>query len=62
MRKVSPFRHTVSTVYAMATRCGSRVFHASSAALTVAIAVALVKGGWVAGNMGTSKKRTSVLV
>src|SRR5690606_27688859 len=38
-------RHTESSVYARATRRGSRVFHASSAALTFARAAASSNGG-----------------
>jgi hypothetical protein len=41
----SRFRHFESTVYASATRSGSRVFQASSAACTFWRAVSSVKGG-----------------
>src|SRR3954469_1579415 len=39
------FRHLLPGVYASATRCGSRVFHPSSAARTLAIASSRLKGG-----------------
>src|SRR6185312_14497007 len=38
-------RQRLSSVYARATRSGSRVFHASSAARTFCAAVSAVKGG-----------------
>src|SRR5262249_44092138 len=38
-------RHSESGVYASATRSGSRVFHASSAACTFCFAVSKVNGG-----------------
>src|SRR5690606_15393672 len=41
----SRFRHTESSLYASATRAGSREFHASSAALTFALAAASSNGG-----------------
>ena len=41
----SRLRHSESSVYASATRSGSRVFHASCAARTFAAAVSAVKGG-----------------
>src|SRR5215472_2810087 len=39
------FRHWLSSVYASETRCGSRLFHASSAIRILMIAVSRVKGG-----------------
>src|SRR5690349_20127431 len=44
-RKRSRLRQTESGEYAAATRSGSRVFHASSAAWTFAAALAASKGG-----------------
>src|SRR4051794_9139262 len=41
----SRFRHSESSVYAAATRSGSRAFHASSAACTFWRAVSSVNGG-----------------
>ena len=43
--KVSRLRQTESTVYAPATRSGSRVFQASSAACTLARALSRSNGG-----------------
>ena len=49
---VSRLRQTESTVYAAATRSGSRVFQASSAAWTFCVAVSSVNGrqGWSVGH------------
>src|SRR5262245_15880169 len=45
LKKLSRLRQTESTVYAPATRSGSRVFHASSAAWTFLIAASRSNGG-----------------
>src|SRR4051812_47645167 len=55
---VSRLRHTESSVYASATRSGSRVFQASSAAWTFVSAVSRVKGG-NGGRAGTGTSHRS---
>src|SRR5680860_1546076 len=49
-------RHSESSVYAIDTRSGSRVFQASSAAFTLARAVSSLNGGRMSVGLGTRRR------